>query len=189
MVSYGKPQYLYSIPQIQDNRLSDLIPRVSELGGIPWVVYADADFINKNGNFLNHTKTMITGHNDTAGFSITGRQNATSGSNYMSGRLRCDFKLDFTNISKVIFYGKKVVNHGIICVYVSDGLGNVLHDNFSPYAYIDISYTPTPWTQYSLDTSKITGIRTLSFVGGYVDTSGSTSSQTQYSGIEFHYST
>ena len=48
---------------------------------------------------------------------------------------------------------------------------------------------PTTWTQYTLDTSNITGIKTLSFIGGYTDNTGNTTSQTQYSGIELHYTT
>lgn len=175
-----------------EDSLSNLIQKVKYLKGIPVIVCMDQDYLNANGNFLNHTKTIITGHNDTAGFSIVGRQNATGGSNnYMSGRLRCDFKLDFTNMSKITFYAKKVANHGVLSVRISDGLTNTFDNNMTYYAKLEVHYNnfPTTWTQYTINTSNITGVRTLSFIGGYVDNTGNTASQTQYSGIELHYAT
>lgn len=153
-------------------------------------VLMDTTYINSNGKFLNHTKTIITGYNNTAGFSIVGTQPNYVGTNYMSGRLRCDFVIDFTYISSVSFFAKKVTQHGIVSVWISDGLpDNVIEKDFtSYYACVCTGYDVTDWTAYSMDTDNITGIKTLSFIGGYVDRSGSSASRTDYSSIILNYS-
>ena len=52
--------------------------------------------------------------------------------------------------------------------------------------YVHYNDLPTSWTEYSLDVSNITGTQVLTFIGGYTDSTGATSSNTKYSNIRLY---
>ena len=139
------------------------------------------------GSFFLHTKTLITGHDSTAGFAIVGTCSMASGSSNPTGYLRCELKMDLTNVSQIKFHARKPANHGIVCVLVcangitSAGRGDTTAYPVSAWAhYNDLNNT---WKEFTMDVSSITGIRTVAFVGGYTDASGLTTSRTEYSNI------
>ena len=147
------------------------------------------DYINENGVFCNHTKSLITGYDNAAGFSITGRPGTSAGTS-STVAFRCEFVLDFTNIKKITYYAMKGANHGMLDVSISDGfINNTNIDNLSYYYRLKVHYNnfATSWTQYSIDTTDITGVRTLAFLGGWYDSTGNTGSNTRYSNITLHY--
>lgn len=136
------------------------------------------------GGFYNHTKSSITGYNNTAGFSITG----AAAANTMTSSLHCNFKMDFTNVNKLAWHAMKGANHGAMWVFISDGVNDsATADAFltSSLKSLHVHYNSlsTTWTEYSLDTTNITGIKTVTFMGGWKDSTGYTTSNTRYSNI------
>lgn len=116
------------------------------------------------------------------GFTIVG----TNSANRATGQPRLDIKYDLTNVKKIIYFARKNVNHGNAYCRISDG---VLDSGMVQYGSVGDNYhdLSTSWTSYTLDTSKITGTKTISFEGGYSDSSGSTSSSTSFGKIQFVY--
>ena len=100
--------------------------------------------------------------------------------------LRWDYQVDLTNYNTISFYARKNANHGTISVYVtSDGIQTRCTTDVLTSVGASYSTAPTSWTKYELDVSEITGVKTVSFMGGYGDYTGNTSSSTSYCNIRF----
>lgn len=133
-----------------------------------------------NGN------VTITSNNpdSTYGLSITGSsplsvsatQSGGSAAQIQNGNMRWYKEIDLTNYNELTFYAKKGQDHGKIMIGVD---GTYL---------LEKSYTnlDTNWNFYTVDLSNYTGSHVLSIMGGYSDSSGNSSSNTQYYDIELH---
>lgn len=88
---------------------------------------------------------------------------------------------DITPYNYLIFYGRKVNDHGqpIVCIY--DREGHVIGQHM--YSYHDINYE---WKQYIINVSKLTGEVYIIFNGGYEDSTGSAESKYVFSDIRFY---
>ena len=88
---------------------------------------------------------------------------------------------DITQYKYLLFYGKKVKDHGqpIVCIY--DGEGHVIGQHM--YSYHDINYQ---WKQYIINVSKLTGEVYIIFNGGYEDSTGSKDCEFVFSDIRFY---
>lgn len=171
------------------NTLGELIEKVdqthrSAVFSIKNTPMDNIDF--NNATFSNHTKTLITGYNNTAGISITGTATASCGTS-MTYALRCDVKMDFTNANALYWHCMKGANHGAMWVYITDGNFAQSQTNFQntcyAQSYVHYNQLATTWTEYSLDTTSITGVKTVTFMGGWLDNTGNTASNTRYSNI------
>lgn len=144
------------------------------------------EYIMQVSDFVNFRKcsSSISGniYNGYAGFTIVG----TNSANNPEGQPRLDFQFDLTYVQKIVYMAKKNVNHGNAYVEISDGVKN---NGMVSYGQIGDNYhnLSTSWVEYTFDTSKVTGIKTISFEGGYSDSSGSTSSSTSFGYIRFIY--
>lgn len=128
------------------------------------------------GTFTNVTPTYLTNQqNGSDGFTITGRNTTASGSATFSGHLRWDYTLDMTDYKAVTFYCKKGADHGVCHVYIDGNQELAIH-------YRSLS---TSWTKYTVILNPYVGTHTISFVGGYTDSTGNTSSSTSYCDIKF----
>ena len=154
--------------------------------------------ILNQGHFYNVTPTYLTNQIDNSdGFRIVGT--ATGNNVYQEGCyycehstwLRWDYSMDLTDIAKITFYGKEDALHGMINVMITDGIydGGNLGPGYNYYGGIGIHYNAnvTNYTYYEIDTSNISGIKVISFIGGYIDQSGSSASSTSYCNIRFVY--
>ncbi len=165
------------------------------------------------GEFKNVTPEYITdGVNGTAGFTITGKPESDlyiSGCGYYqwSTRLRWDYELNFDEVNYIKFCAKKNEDHGSVKVYISDGLkmaancpnineedktilyplNSNLNSSIDASGAFELHYSilDTAWHEYILDVSDIADTHIISFVGGYLDRTGSINSSTSYSNIRF----
>lgn len=134
------------------------------------------------GVFKNVTPTYLTNQIDGSdGFTIKGRNSSSSSSAKHSGNLRWIISLDLGGWDTITFYAKKNTNHGLIVVGIEDNSGNVVES----LLYVHYNDGPTSWTKYTVDISKYSGTQTVYFLGGYTDSTGSTSSSTSYCNIKF----
>ena len=129
-----------------------------------------------NGNVVITTDNP----NSKAGLSITGAstldytiQNTTQ---QIQKLIKWYKEVDLTNYSELVFYAKKGQDHGSVYIAIDNKYVKIIN-------YANLS---TSWTQYTVDISSYTGNHTLTIGGGYGDNSGSSSSNTQYYGIELH---
>lgn len=111
--------------------------------------------------------------NGTYGLSMTGTSSSAVGTETYTKNIRWYKQVDMTEYTKLTFYVKKGVNHGGVYIYI-DG-NEVLR---IPYPNLS-----TQWKKFEIDVSEYIGIHELGIVGGYVDNSGSKSSNTQYCDI------
>ncbi len=120
--------------------------------------------------------TIITqnNYNGTDGLSMTGNSINPSGMLYLQNTHRWYKEVDLTNYNTLEFFVKKGQNHGVIFIVVDEKVE--LH--------IDYNSLSTNWTKYKVDLSKYVGIHTISIVGGYIDRTGDTNSNTQYCDIK-----
>ena len=151
------------------------------------------DVINK-GTFYNGTHTILSNQvNGTAGFELVGRSESGWGSSSSERPLdrdlyiRWDINMDLTNYTKIKYNYRKTANHGRSIVYIRP-VGSSLNtvndeDAYGVHQYGEM--TENVWYEEEIDVSNLTGLQTISFVGGYTDYSGSTASTTQYSNIRF----
>lgn len=139
-----------------------------------------ADFM---GNFKNCSENCSGNlYAGTAGFTITG----TNTTNKPTGMHRVDYKYDLTYVKEIRFAAKKNANHGNISLWISDGV----KDSGMVYYYsnmINYHSLGTSWSEYIINTVNISGERTISFIGGYIDSSGDSSSSTSFADIRFIY--
>ena len=144
------------------------------------------EYIMQTSDFVNFRScsSSVSGnmYNGYAGFTIVG----TNSANNPEGQPRLDFQFDLTYVQKIVFMGRKNANHGNIYCEISDGVKN---NGMVSYGQIGYSYGSlgTSWQEYTFDTSKITGIKTISFEGGYSDSTGYTSSSSSFGYIRFIY--
>ena len=171
------------------NSLSELIEKVNQ-------THRNATFSIKNtpmdsidfdsAAFSNHTKKIITGYNNTTGISIIGTA-SQSCNNGMTYALRCDVKMDFTNANALYWHCMRGALHGAMWVFITDGNFSLSLANFESSSYksmyVHYNNLPTTWTEYYLDTTSITGVKTVTFMGGWLDATGYTTSDTRYSNI------
>lgn len=175
------------------NTLGELIESVNQTSRSSVFSTKNTPMTNEEFNFADmtafklHTKTLITGYNNTAGFAIVGRNSSASGSANTSGDLRCEIKMDLTNVSQIKFHARKPANHGIVNVLVcTNGVVATNRNDTNAYPvtawahYNDINNT---WKEYTMNVANITGVRIVAFIGGYTDSTGNTSSRTEYSNI------
>lgn len=157
----------------------------------------------QNGIFKNGTHSILTNQeNGTDGIRLVGAASRLYNNPSLDAFIRLDMTIDFTGYSKLKFKMKKVVDHGIMLVVITDGLKNTSkswdvalgYDLQSTYtepftvAYVGITkrygeLTANVWNDYEIDISNVTGEHVLSFVGGYTDSSGYSTSETHYCDI------
>lgn len=157
----------------------------------------------QNGIFKNGTHSILTNQeNGTDGIRLVGAASRSYINPSLDAFIRLDMTIDFTGYSKLKFKMKKVVDHGIMLVVITDGLKNTSkswdvalgYDPQSTYiepftvAYVGITkrygeLTANVWNDYEIDISNVTGEHVLSFVGGYTDSSGYSTSETHYCDI------
>lgn len=132
------------------------------------------------GEFHNVTPTYLTNQVDGSdGFTIVGRNSSSPGSAKYSGNLRWTISLDLSSWTTLSFYARKNNDHGMIIVGVEeDGSTEDLQ-------YVRYSSGPTSWTKYTVNISNYIGVYTVYFIGGYVDSTGNTTSSTSYCNIVF----
>lgn len=90
-------------------------------------------------------------------------------------------KINIESIGKhnyLIFYGKKVAEHGQPTVFVVDDNGEIVGEVSVNYYDID-----TKWHQYGIDLSDVEGDITIYFNGGYIDNTGAVESEFIFNGI------
>ena len=81
---------------------------------------------------------------------------------------------------------KKNADHGNVGLWISDGV----KDSGIIYYYsnmVNYGSIGTSWIEYTADVSTITGNKIISFIGGYIDSSGNSSSSTSFADIRFIY--
>lgn len=81
----------------------------------------------------------------------------------------------------LIFYGKKVVDHGQPMVFVVNDNGEKMGEFSMNYHNID-----TEWHPYGIDLSNVEGGIRIYFNGGYIDNTGSMESEFIFSGIRLY---
>ncbi len=86
--------------------------------------------------------------------------------------------VDFSRYHYLMFYGKKVKDHGQPTVYVYDLLGNAVAECREKFDLLD-----EEWHQYIIDLSGLSGTGYIIFNGGYVDSTGSKDSEYVFSNI------
>ncbi|MBP3255044.1 MAG: hypothetical protein J6M60_00930 [Clostridia bacterium] len=117
---------------------------------------------------------ITTGNvNSTPGLSITGN---TEGRGATKTDNRWEKDIDLTNISALTFYAKKGANHG--GVYI-----NVDNDKLPEISYHELT---EDWIGYFIDLSQYQGMHKLVIGGGYIDDTGSTTSNTKYCDIRLY---
>ena len=119
---------------------------------------------------------------DTAGFTITG----TNTTNKPTGMHRLDYEYDLTYVKYIKYAAKKNANHGNVGLWISDGV----KDSGMVYYYsnmVNYGSIGTSWIEYTADVSSITGKKIISFIGGYIDSSGNSTSSTSFADIRFIY--
>lgn len=157
----------------------------------------------QNGTFKNGTHSILTNQeNGTDGIRLVGTASRLYNNPSLDAFIRLDMTIDFTGYSKLKFKMKKVVDHGIMLVVVTDGLKNTSkswddalgYTQSSTYTepftvvYVGVtkSYkelTANVWNDYEIDVSNVTGEHILTFVGGYTDSTGYSTSETHYCDI------
>lgn len=125
-----------------------------------------------NGN----TQITQDSYNGTDGLSMTGNTTNPAGILNIENLHKWYKEIDITNYNTLEFYARKGQNHGMIYVLIDNNIEYEI-------GYTDLS---TNWTKHQVDLSKYTGVHTISIVGGYVDKTGSTSSNTQYCDIKLN---
>lgn len=98
--------------------------------------------------------------------------NETDLGNYLYNSEFCGVRFSLDNAEQyktLVFYGKKVKDHGQPSVYIYDQDGNTLTNFCKDYKTLD-----DQWHMYAVDLSGINErMKTIIFNGGYVDESGS----------------
>ncbi len=92
--------------------------------------------------------------------------------------------IDVESVDKygyLVFYGKKITDHGQPSVYVINDSGEKIGEIAGSYHDID-----NEWHQYVIDITKVKGDIRIVFNGGYVDNTGSADSNYLFSGITLY---
>lgn len=105
-------------------------------------------------------------------------------SQYLKDKEYIGFKCDIEDASPykyLVFYGKKIMDHGQLSVYVYDEEGCVVGECRTSYHDLD-----EEWHQYLIDISKVNGKATMIFNGGYFDNTGSPESKFVFSDVALY---
>lgn len=94
---------------------------------------------------------------------------------YIGAKIEID---DLKSHDFLVFYGKKVANHGQPTVYVYDKQGNRIAAVEAAYQDLD-----NEWHQYVIDLSEVEGSIIAIFNGGYIDATGHPDSTYIFSNI------
>lgn len=116
-------------------------------------------------------------YKESDGLSITGTSNRPANclENWDLYPVRRWYKeIDITDYNTLQFYAKKGQDHGSVYIYIDDK--RVYNAYFSKLS--------TTWTLHSVDLSEYEGKHVISIVGGYIDNTGSSSSNTQFCDIK-----
>lgn len=136
----------------------------------------------EQGTFLGNTKVTQNNYNGSAGLSMTGNSNRPTSVKYDLNdtytHIRWDKEIDLTNYNTLSFYAKKGANHGGFAIYLDKSIA-VFARNYSNAS--------SNWTLFTVDLPDgYEGVHTISFIGGYNDNTGSTSSNSQYCDIKLY---
>ena len=165
------------------NNLSSTNGEIVTLNAI-WVeeLIFTKDFLDSGSKYTPNSSTISVTTNNTIdsinypGLNITG----TSANNWQNWSVQSSIRwyktINFDNYDTLEFYARKGADHGVICVCLDNS--QLLMINYSN------SNSPTSWTKYILDVSQYTGEHVLSFIGGYRDSTGNSTSNTQYCNIK-----
>lgn len=88
---------------------------------------------------------------------------------------------DIDDYGYLVFYGKKVSDHGQPTVYVLDEEGESVGEIFVGYDNLD-----NEWHQYAIDITEVKGNIKIYLNGGYVDNTGSADSDYIFSNITLY---
>ncbi len=94
--------------------------------------------------------------------------------------LKCTID-DISKFKYLVFYGKKISDHGQLSAYVYDENGTVVAECTKTYHDLD-----NEWHQYLIDVSQFEGRVTIIFNGGFIDSSGNSDSQYVFSDITLY---
>ena len=171
-----------------NDSLNTLVSKVNGMKGlVPMTKTLDYNYIMNYGSFKKHTMNVsqTTGFGGTPEIIITGRSDVSSGdtvANKRKGKLRVEFTIDLSYIDYIYWHAAKGDGpHGIMDCNVSDG--NETNGTIYGTQGLHYSSFPTTWTEYSLDVRDITGVKVVTFVGGYTDSTGDPTSTSRYSNI------
>lgn len=149
----------------------------------PAEIVVTADIINQ-GTWYNGSHSVLSNQvNGSAGFTLVGTRKYAYNVTAIENQFVCwCFRVDLTHYSKISYYVKKNVNHGSSVVRVTSSMSNNASSGVvgKHIGYADLS---TSWTKYEIDVSAVSGEYYITFIGGYLDNSGSTSSSTSYCDI------
>ncbi len=113
-------------------------------------------------------------YNGYAGVSLRGYNNTWPSDWYGLNTPHIELTMDLSNYTTLVFYVRKVANHGSSYVWIGD-------DNVYAKGYLELS---TDWSLVEIDITKYNGNYPVRFVGGYGDRTGTTASETQYAYIQ-----
>ena len=139
----------------------------------------DKAFLQSGSTYGNVTITE-NNYNGSAGLKMVGvSSNHWSDADTNTNKIRWYKDINMSNLNNFEFYVKKVVDHGSMKIYIDNV--KVLDEYYSNL--------PTDWTKYTVDLTDYTGVHTINIVGGYTDSSGSGSSETQFCDIKINNTT
>ncbi len=115
--------------------------------------------------------------NGTPGLSMTGHSPDPTNNWTIQNSIRWYNTIDLKDYNNLQLYAKKGVNHGSVYIWI---------DNTEIYR-VDYNDLPNDWIKLDIDISEYSGEHIVSIIGGYIDYSGSTSSNTQYCDIRLNY--
>ena len=140
---------------------------------VPFRCYYKVPYATLSANLKNGSMTTNQ-YDGSYGFSCSGTVSKVSSASYCGTK----FTMDITNYDTLYFAYRKEKDHGQLTavIYKTDGtmeqaLTNSYHTN------------STTWSMYKIDLSGIKGTRTILLHGGYVDSTGSSSSLSYFSCI------
>lgn len=146
------------------------------------------DIIKEYGDSIEllNANIVTEQYNDTEGIRCVGslQRDYTTGvsvDDYICNTEYVGAKVQIKDIGKhnyLVFYGKKVVDHGQPTVIVFDSDNNRVGEISAGYNDLD-----TEWHQYIIDLSNVEGDITIYFNGGYVDKTGSLESEYIFSNV------
>ena len=147
----------------------------------PPVILIDDSYVNTHGTFYDQSGSHSTSANmygSYGGFQFNGRN--TSGSNYFGIRWECSFNFDNLNY---LFFRYMGYIHGNLAVKITDSSGTIITSLTKVYG----SYTLGQWQTATMNITNVTGVNTLTFGGGYSDSTGNTSSYTRYAEVLLYH--
>lgn len=133
---------------------------------------------------LSNAELVSNQYKNTKGIRCVGtlqRDSKTDLDEYIRSREYVGAKILIKDIGKynyLVFYGKKVVNHGRPTVVVFDSDNNKVGGFSESWSNLD-----TEWHQYLIDLSGVEGDIIIYFNGGYVDNTGNMESEYIFSNI------